>query len=240
MSRRLALSLVCLATLPGAMPAQGGSPPANPGAAEAATRQMSHHGHDSETNPHLRLSTARSRTVQDSARGRELVATIRRELAKYRDVKVAMADGYEQFLPNVVLPVYHFTNKRHGFEAAFSFDAATPTSLLYQKNSDGSFALTGVMYTAPAILGEDRLDRRIPLGLARWHQHINWCLPKQGEESRWRETRAGKPLFGPESLIASAEECAAVRGRFIPRLFGWMVHINAFESDDPAVIWSHQ
>lgn len=227
MSKRLALCLVSLTALPVALFAQGGAPLADPRAADAATRQMSHHAHDSEVNPHLRLSTARPRTPQDSARGQALVATIRRELAKYHDVNVAIADGYEQFLPNVVLPVYHFTNKRYGLEAAFSFDASKPTSLLYRKNSDGTFALTGVMYTAPALLGEERLDRRIPLGLARWHQHINWCLPKQGEESRWRETRAGKPLFGPESPIASAEECAAVPGRFIPRLFGWMVHVNA-------------
>jgi hypothetical protein len=240
MSKRLALCLVSLTALPVALSAQGGAPPADPRAADAATRQMSHHTHDSEANPHLRLSTARPRTPEDSARGQALVATIRRELAKYRDVNVAIADGYEQFLPNVVLPVYHFTNTRYGLEAAFSFDASKPTSLLYRKNSDGTFALTGVMYTAPALLGEERLDRRIPLGLARWHQHINWCLPKRGEESRWRETRAGMPLFGPESPIASAEECAAVRGRFILRLFGWMVHINAFESDDPAVIWNHR
>lgn len=232
MSKPLALSLLCLATASAPMSAQAG-------AAEAATRQMSHHGHDGEDNPHLRLSTARPRTPEDSARGVELVVTIRRELAKYRDVKAAITDGYQQFLNNLVLPVYHFTNNRHGLEAAFSFDAAKPTSLLYRKNRDGSFTLTGVMYTAPAILPEDRLESRIPLGLARWHQHINWCLPRQGEEVRWRETRAGKPLFGPESPIASAEACAAVRGRFIPRLFGWMVHVNAFESEDPAVIWSH-
>ena len=190
MSRRRALSPVCLAGLPAPMAGQGGG-------AEAATRQMSHHSHDSETNPHLRLSTARLRTAEDSSRGHGLVTTIRRELAKYRDVKVAIAYGYEPFLPNVSLPVYHFTNKHSGLEAAFSFDAAKPTSLLYRKNSDGTLALTGVMYTAPALLGE---------------------------ESRWRETRAGKPLFGPESPIASAEEC----------------DINAFESGDPAVIWSHQ
>ena len=232
MSKPLALSLLCLATASAPMSAQAG-------AAEAATRQMSHHGHDGEDNPHLRLSTARPRTPEDSARGVELVVTIRRELAKYRDVKAAITDGYQQFLNNLVLPVYHFTNNRPGLEAAFSFDAAKPTSRLYRKNRDGSFTLTGVMYTAPVILPEDRLESRIPLGLARWHQHINWCLPKQGEEARWRETRAGKPLFGPESPIASAEACAAVRGRFIPRLFGWMVHVNAFESEDPAVIWSH-
>jgi hypothetical protein len=233
MNSRAALLLVALAIRSIPLAAQAG-------AADAVTRQMSHHGHESEDNPHLRLSTARPRTAEDSVRGSRLVSTIRRELAKYQDVKVAIADGYRQFLPNVVLPVYHFTNNRYGFEAAFAFDPAKPTSLLYRKNGDGSFTLTGVMYTAPAVLGEQRLEPRIPLGLARWHQHTNWCLPKQGEESRWLETRDGKPVFGPESPIASADECAAVRGRFFPRLFGWMVHVNAFESDDPAVIWSHQ
>jgi len=28
-----------------------------------------------------------------------------------------------------------------------------------------------------------------------------------------------------------------VGGRFVPRLFGWMMHVMAFESDDPKVIW---
>jgi len=54
---------------------------------------------------------------------------------------------------------------------------------------------------------------------------------------RWRETRDGKPVFGPRSPIATPEACAAVGGRFFPRIFGWMVHVMAFEDDDPAVIW---
>jgi hypothetical protein len=28
-----------------------------------------------------------------------------------------------------------------------------------------------------------------------------------------------------------------VDGRFVPRLFGWMVHVMAFASDDPTVVW---
>ena len=68
-------------------------------------------------------------------------------------------------------------------------------------------------------------------------QHINWCIPNKGDERRWAETRGGKPIFGPRGPIATEEVCAAVKGRFVPHLFGWMVHVNAFESDDPAVIW---
>jgi hypothetical protein len=28
-----------------------------------------------------------------------------------------------------------------------------------------------------------------------------------------------------------------VGGRFVPLLFGWMVHVMAFSGDDPKVIW---
>jgi len=37
--------------------------------------------------------------------------------------------------------------------------------------------------------------------------------------------------------LSVATACAAVGGGFVPRLFGWMVHVMAFESDDPNVIW---
>ena len=31
---------------------------------------------------------------------------------------------------------------------------------------------------------------------------------------------------------------SAVGGRFLPHIFGWMVHANVFEGDDPATIWA--
>jgi hypothetical protein len=94
------------------------------------------------------------------------------------------------------------------------------------------------MYTAPARLGDDELDQRIPLSVARWHEHVNWCIPPRGAIERWRDSTAGRPVFGPQSPIATADGCAAVGGRFLPRIFGWMVHVNAFASDDPRVIWA--
>jgi hypothetical protein len=44
-------------------------------------------------------------------------------------------------------------------------------------------------------------------------------------------------VFGPRSPIATQAACDAVGGRFFPRLFGWMVHVNAFAGTDPAVVW---
>ena len=79
--------------------------------------------------------------------------------------------------------------------------------------------------------------RRIPLSVARWHEHVNWCVPPRGQGGRWRDTLAGRPVFGPKSPVATPNACAAVGGRFLPRLFGWMVHVMAFAGDDPHVIW---
>ena len=187
--------------------------------------------------PHMTLTPQRPRNAADSTRAAGLVRQIRAALERYRDVRAAGADGFRQFLPGVKQPIYHFTNRRWAVAEMFRFDPARPTSLLYRQGADGGFVLEGAMYTAAARTLLDELDRRIPLSVARWHEHVNWCLPPMGEAARWRETRDGKPVFGPKSPIATAEECAAVGGRFLPRIFGWMVHVMAFESDDPTVIW---
>ena len=135
-------------------------------------------------------------------------------------------------------PVYHFTSWRNALAEGFRFDPANPTSLLYRQSADGRFELVGVMYVDRAQTPEDELNGRIPLSVAHWHQHVNWCVPPRGQRDRWRETRDGRAVFGPKSPIADAAACAAVGGRFLPRIFGWMVHVQAFASDDPAIIWS--
>jgi hypothetical protein len=187
--------------------------------------------------PHMALTPLRAGNTADSARAAALVATMRAALGKYRDVQVAEADGFQQFLPGVPQQVYHFTNRRWALEEMVRFDAAKPTSLLYRKQSDGSFVLVGAMYAAPGRESLDQLDARVPLSVARWHEHVNWCVPPLGRRDRWRETRDGRPVFGPRSTIATGAACTAVGGRFLPRIFGWMVHVMAFAGDDPHVIW---
>jgi hypothetical protein len=188
--------------------------------------------------PHLRLTAPRPGNAADSARAAALVVEIRRALSKYRDVRAAEADGFRQFLPGVRQPVYHFTNWRWALEEGVRFDPARPTSLLYRQDANGRFELIGVMYATRAAASEDELDARIPLSVAHWHQHVNWCVPPRGARERWREARDGAPVFGPKSPIADAAACADAGGRFLPRVFGWMVHVQAFAGDDPAVIWS--
>jgi len=187
---------------------------------------------------HTEVSPERRPSPGDSARALKLAAELRQAIAKYKDTSVALADGYRMFLPNLKnQKVYHFTNNARGFEAAFHFNPAKPTSVLYKRGADGKLVLIGAMYTMPKNSSADRLNDRVPLSIARWHKHVNWCMPKPGDDQRWLETREGHPTFGPESPIASKSECDAVRGEFHPSLFGWMIHANVFAGEDLATVW---
>ena len=186
--------------------------------------------------PHLRLTPLRAPALGDSARAAQILATMRSELARYSDVRVAQADGFRQYIPAGGAPVQHFTKLRWAFRSRNGLDPARPTSLLYERVADGSLRLVGAMFTAPPNTSEAELDERLPLSMTRWHQHINWCLPGGSlaeARRRWRETKDGKPVFGPKSPIATEAACQAVGGRFRPRLLGWMVHVMAFSGDDP-------
>lgn len=177
----------------------------------------------------------------DSARAAGIVRTLRAALAPYRDTTAAVAAGYVMFAPRIRdQKVYHFTNKWRAVQEGFRFDASRPSSLLYTKGPDGRFNLVGAMYTAPRRFGYDRLDARIPLSVATWHKHVNWCVPKRGAKERWLDRRDGAPVFGPESPIATKAACDAVGGTFRDTVFGWMVHARVFSGDDPASIWGDE
>jgi len=92
------------------------------------------------------------------------------------------------------------------------------------------------MYTAPKRYSADDLDKRIPTSVAQWHKHVNWCIPRLGAQSRWTEIKNGRSVFGPLG-VSTREDCNAADGRFLESIFGWMVHANVFESDDPRLIW---
>lgn len=190
---------------------------------------------------HMRLTTLRPRAPGDSARAAAVLATMRSELARYRDIEVAQADGFRQFIAGGAAPVQHYTKLRWWMQARTRLDPSRPSSLLYKKTPDGGLELVGAMFTAPPDATEDELDARLPLSVARWHQHVNWCTPRLGPRmgERWRETKDGRPVFGPRSPIATREACDAVGGRFRPRLLGWMVHVMAFEGDDPWGVHHH-
>ena len=201
-------------------------------AAMAAEHAMA--GMVSNEDLHMRLTPPRAPAPGDSARANEILAVMRRELAKYKDIHAAEADGFRQFIPGAAAPIQHYTKLRWALASRSGLDPARPTSLLYQREANGTLTLVGAMFTAPAQTSDAELDARLPLSVTRWHQHINWCLPPLADaRRRWRETKDGQPVFGPKSPIATAEACEAVGGRFRPRLFGWMVHVMAFSEGDP-------
>jgi hypothetical protein len=186
---------------------------------------------------HMAYSSTRPLTAADSIRSAQVINELRQAVAKYQDVKVAEADGYKMFAPQIKnQPQYHFTKGWNAIRNQWGFDAARPTSLLYKKDEQGQFHLIGAMYTASKSTSEDELNERIPLSVARWHRHINWCIPKHNAKERWLETKDGRPIFGPLG-VATKDECNAVNGRFIPQAFGWMVHATTFAGNDLKSIW---
>ena len=93
------------------------------------------------------------------------------------------------------------------------------------------------MYSMPANTSYADLDARIPLSVAHWHQHTNICLPPKGEEVEGMMVRQAR--FGFRGSIASEEDCQSAGGRWFPRMFGWMVHLNLFTAS-PAGVWEDQ
>ena len=183
--------------------------------------------------PHLKLTAMREPNARDSARAAEVLRDLREGIDEYRDYRKAIEDGYRIFLPNVPMKVYHFTNYRRAFWEGRSFDAQKPSSLLYERRPDGSYTLVGAMYVARRDATPDELHARVPLSMTQWHAHVNICVPVRRARARWRETVDGKMKFGPAGAISTKDECEREKARFIPQLFGWMVHVSLGEGFQP-------
>jgi hypothetical protein len=183
--------------------------------------------------PHMKMTALRPAKPGDAERAQQVVEAARKASQKYMDYHVALADGFKIFLPNIPQKIYHFTNYKYGMEAAFNFNPDHPTSLLYEKHGE-DYKLIGVMYTAPKRFNEDDLDARIPLSIAQWHEHVNFCTAPVG---RKMEYFGPHPLFGLMGSISTQEGCDKEGGTFHPVILNWMVHVYPFEKDQ-ANIWS--
>jgi hypothetical protein len=207
------------------MPGMGGD-----SSASAMHVMESHH---MDMGPHMKMTSVRAQQPGDQQKADQVVAAARAVAEKYKDYKVALADGFKIFLPNLPQKQYHFTNYWNAFAAGRHFDPSRPTSLLYEKHGD-DYKLIGVMYTARKDATEDDLNSRIPLSIAQWHAHVNLCMPPQEKRSEALPPNAKYGLLGS---IATKEECDAAGGKFHPQVFGWMVHVYPFEQK-PEDIWS--
>jgi hypothetical protein len=182
---------------------------------------------------HMRMSAPRAAKPGDAERAATVVAAAKAAMEPYRDYHKALADGFRIFLPNIRQPQYHFTKYANGRLAHTSFDPSKPTSLLYRKTADGGYELVGAMYTDRVDASEDELDTRIPLSVARWHQHVNFCKAPPGQFAAYFGPDA---KFGLLGSIDTPADCAQAGGTFIPHVLGWMVHVYPYEAD-PAQVW---
>jgi hypothetical protein len=176
--------------------------------------------------PHMKMTSFRPVTPADMARIHAIVQNAHVCFDKYKDYRLALQDGYQIFTPNVPQDIYHFANVQNFSEAQTTFDLAHPSALLYKKVGDG-YQFVGVMYSAPANVTEDQLNERVPLSLAPWHLHVNFCLPAGDTEQTLFDANS---LFGLTGTITTRAQCSKVGGTFFSSMYGWMVHIPLFGS----------
>jgi hypothetical protein len=224
--RALWTVLVCNTT--GALVAVAGEAPAPASATTTGAPAMS------GMSGHMRMTELRPKAAGEQQKADAIVAAAKDAMAPYQDYHQAIADGFEIFLPNVPQPQYHFTNTTNALAARSHFDPAKPTSLLYKKTADGGYRLVGVMYTDRVDASVEEIDARIPLSVARWHQHVNFCRAPMGHKAGYFGPNAQYGLLGS---IDTKEACDAAGGTFYPHIFGWMVHVYPYEQD-PKMIWS--
>ena len=202
--------------------------------ADASSHAMhSMEGHHMEMGAHMKMTALRTPQPGDAGRAQQVADAARGVMEKYKDYHAALNEGFKIFHPELPQKQYHFTNYRYAMEAAFKFNPEHPTSLLYEKSGD-DYRLAGVMYTAPKHFTEDDLNQRIPLSIAQWHEHVNFCAAPQG---RKQEMLGPNPKFGLKGSITTQTECDANGGEFHPVIFNWMVHLYPLEKD-AARIWS--
>jgi len=177
---------------------------------------------------HMDMTDLKTPKPGDQQKAEAIVAAAKTAMEPYQDYQKALADGYQIFLPNLPQPQYHFTKALNGLEARSHFDPLKPTSLLYKKTPDGGYKLVGAMYTDRVDATEDELNDRIPLSIARWHQHVNFCKAPMGQKAAYFGPDA---KFGLLGSINTKEACEAAGGTFYPHIFGWMVHVYPYEAD---------
>jgi hypothetical protein len=112
--------------------------------------------------------------------------------------------------------------------ADLMFDPTKPTSLLYRKTPMQRYKLEGVMFTENVGATEDQLNQRVPLSIARWHEHTNFCA---APADKVKDYHGDHPKFGMFGSIHTKEACDAEGGQFFPVIFSWMIHVFPYEAN---------
>jgi hypothetical protein len=185
-------------------------------------------GHDMSGHPkelsatHGHHGSAVAVTFEELTKTAEQLEAARRSTAKYRELRVAQAEGYQAIGPDVPgMGIHYVRSHAHGSDG---FDVKYPDILLYEKNSSapGGYALVGVSYLLVADADTDGQPKNppFPKSLASWHRHADLCVFPD---------RSVKSNLGDE-------QCKAEGGRFTA-LTQWMIHAWIWK-DSPAGVFS--
>lgn len=231
----LTFAAVLLTALPGEASQQKEPMGSMPGMDMSGKGDMSGMGDMSRMGPsmaamtnHMYVTPMRPKQPGDEEKARAVVAAVKASMERYKDPRKALADGYVIANPKLEQPQYHFNNEANTREADVSFDPSKPTSLLYRRTPTQRYKLEGVMYTARPNATEDELNERIPLSIARWHEHINFCA---APADRVKDYQSAHPKFGMFGSIHDRKSCEAEAGTFFPYMFTWMIHVFPYEKD---------
>ena len=164
----------------------------------------------------------------DKEKAKAIVAQVKASIERYKDYKKALADGYVIANPKLEQPQYHFNNPAHIKAADETFDPTKPSSLLYRRTPTQQYKLEGVMFTDRADATLDELNARIPLSIARWHEHVKFCA---APADKVQEYHGEHPKFGMFGSITTADACKAEGGTFYPTIFNFMVHVFPYEDN---------
>jgi hypothetical protein len=177
---------------------------------------------------HLCMTPLRPKQPGDDEKAKALVEQVKAAIEKYKDYKKALADGYVIANPKVVQPQAHFNNDANVRLADLMFDPTKPSSLLYYRTPTQRYKLEGVMFTDSTSATEDQLNQRIPLSIARWHEHTNFCA---APAEKVKFYFGDHPKFGMFGSIHTKEACQAEGGTFFPVVFSWMIHVFPYENN---------
>lgn len=152
-------------------------------------------------------------TAENIRFAEQFLVDARAATEKYRDVSVALADGYFQITQDLPLIGAHFFKPVN----VGSLDPARPGILLYEEDGAGGWSLVGLAYMLPKAAGVDTPPETPFGGLVKWHYHTNLCFTP-----------------GQVSIAASADECAGFYVAETP----WLLHVWVWK-DSPEGIFDH-
>lgn len=190
-------------------------------------------------NLHLQVTNQGQPNQKESEEAARLVQELKTGIARYAKVEDAIADDYFPFPPDPAgMRIVHYVNLVNSITENWGFNPENPGALLYERQPDDSLKLIGAMVTAPDDADPQELNSRVPLSVAQWHLHTNICVPDPfWDAEQWAIIDGKNPRFGPESVIATEEQCEAVKGEFWPKALSWMVHAYVF-ADNPDDVWN--